>query len=326
MGRVITYREAINEALRLEMRRDPSIVSFGQDVGRWGGIFKTTVGLTEEFGYERNFDAPISENAIAGGAVGMAITGLRPVAELQFADFFAVAMDEIYNKAAKWRYMHGGNFKVPLVYRMPHGAAGGSGAEHSQSPEAHFLHCPGVLVAAPATPYDAKGLLITAIRDDNPVLFFEHKILYFAKGEVPEESYTIPFGQAAVRREGTDVTVVAWSNMVNVAMSAANQAAKQGVSAEVIDLRTLVPLDKETILESVRKTGRLVIVQEAPLTGGAAAEIATQIYEAALYDLQAPIQRVAGKDIPIPQNADLLKYCIPQAEDVLAGIQTVRNS
>ncbi len=323
MTRICTYREAITEALRLEMRRDWRVLSFGEDVGPWGGAFGATEGLTAEFGSERNFDTPISETAIAGAAVGMAITGLRPVAELEQADFFAVAMDEIYNKAAKWRYMHGGLFTVPLVYRTACGAGGGTGAEQSQCPEALFLHCPGLRIVLPATPYDAKGLLIRAIRDDNPVFFFEHKKLYSTKGEVPEESYEVPFGEAALRRAGSDVTVVAWSFMVSVVLSAAEQLAGEGISVEVLDLRTLSPLDSPRILESVRKTGRLVIVHEAPRTGGAGAEIAARVAEEAIYDLKAPIIRICGKDVPMPQSMYLEPLCIPQISDVVEGVRAV---
>jgi pyruvate/2-oxoglutarate/acetoin dehydrogenase E1 component len=308
------------------MQRDPTIVSFGEDVGRWGGGFKVTKGLTDEFGVERNFDSPISETAVAGGAVGMAITGLRPVVDLQFADCCLVAMDEIYNRAAKWRYMHGGNFKVPVVFRAPMGVIGGAGAEHSQCPESIFMHCPGIKIAIPATPYDAKGLMITSIRDDNPVLFLEHKMLYDSKGDVPEEAYNIPFGKAIVRREGTDVTVITWSMMVNTVMDAADKAAKDGINVEVIDPRTLVPLDKEAILQSVRKTGRLVIVHEAPKTAGAGAELAAMVAEEAIYDLKALVRRVCAKDVPIPQSSFLEPFCIPQVNDVLAGIHDVLAS
>jgi len=323
MARVLSYREALNEALKQEMRRDPMIVSFGEDVGIWGGGFKVTKGLTDEFGAERNFDSPISENAVAGGAVGMAITGLRPVVDLQFADCCLVAMDEIYNRAAKWRYMHGGNFKVPVVFRGPMGVIGGAGAEHSQCPESIFMHCPGIKIAIPATPYDAKGLMITAIRDDNPVLFLEHKMLYDMKGEVTEESYEIPFGKAIVRREGTDITLVTWSMMVKTSLEAAEQAAKSDVSVEVIDPRTLNPLDKESILASLRKTGRLIVVHEAAKTSGAGAELSAIVAEDALYDLKAPIRRVCAKDIPIPQSGYLEPFCIPQVADVLVAIHDV---
>lgn len=323
MAREITYREALNEALRHEMQRDPIVISYGQDAGKWGGIFKVTAGLTEEFGEERNFDAPISETAITGGAVGMAITGLRPVPELQFADFFAIAMDEIYNKAAKWRYMHGGNFTVPVVFRMPMGVVNGAGAEHSQCPEAHFMDAFGLKVAVPSTPYDAKGLLITAIRDDNPVVFLEHKMLYETTGEVPEEAYDIPFGEAVVRREGSDVTVVTWSWMANTVLEAADQIADNGVSVEVLDPRTLVPLDTDAILDSVRKTGRLVIVHEAPKTGGAGADIAAVVAEEAIYDLKAPIRRVGAEDVPMPQSAHLEQFCIPQVNDVVTATNDV---
>ncbi len=323
MGRTLTYREALNEAFRQEMRRDPMVLSYGEDVGYHGGAFKCTVGLTDEFGPLRNFDTPISETAIAGAAVGMAITGLRPVVDLQFADFFSIAMDELYNRAAKWRYMHGGNFKVPVVYRAPMGAIGCGGPEHSQCPEAIFMHCPGMKIAAPATPYDAKGLMITAIRDDNPVLFLEHKALYDSTGEVPEQSYEVPFGKASVRRPGSDVTLLTWSLMVGRSLEAAEEAAKAGADVEVIDLRTLNPLDKATIMASLRKTGRLMVVHEAPKTSGAGAEISAMVAEEALYDLKAPVRRVCGKDVPIPQSSFLEPYCIPQVADIVAAITEV---
>jgi pyruvate/2-oxoglutarate/acetoin dehydrogenase E1 component len=266
--REITYVEAIREALLEEMERDERVFVMGQDVGAYGGLFGATAGLQERFGNKRCFDTPISETFITGGGVGAAITGLRPVVELQFADFVAIAMDEIYDKAAKWRYMHGGLFKVPLVIRAAEGAMGGAGPEHSQCPEALFWSAAGLYVLTPSTPADAKGLLKSAIRDDNPVLFLEHKALVNTTGQVPEGEHLVPIGEADIKREGTDVTVVAWSNMVLRALEAAETLESEGISVEVVDPRGIRPLDKETILSSVEKTGRVVLAHEAPKPGG----------------------------------------------------------
>jgi pyruvate/2-oxoglutarate/acetoin dehydrogenase E1 component len=322
----MTFSQAIREALEEEMERDESVFLMGQDIGPFGGIFGVTAGLHERFGDRRVIDTPISETLMVGGAVGAAITGLRPVVELQFADFIGVAMDEIYLKAAKWRYMHGGLFDVPLVLRLPEGAVGGAGPEQSQCPEAMLWNVPGIYVVIPSSPADAKGLLKSAIRDNNPVAFFEHKGLYNTSGPVPDGDHLVPLGQAAVRREGSDVTIVAWSNFVNQALTAAEQLETEGVSVEVIDPRGLRPLDSETIFASVAKTGRLVFAHEAPLTGGPASEVAALVAERALADLAAPIVRVAAPDVPVPQSSYLEKLYLPGVEDVVAAVRRTLES
>lgn len=322
---LLTYAQAINEALAEEMERDDRVFVMGEDVGAFGGVFAVTRGLQERFGRKRVFDTPISETFIIGGGVGAAITGLRPVVELQFADFVAIAMDEIYNKAAKWRYMHGGAFTVPLVIRAPEGAAGGAGPEHSQSPEALFWSAEGLYVLTPSSPADAKGLLKSAIRDDNPVLFLEHKALYNTKGEVPDGEHLVPLGSADIRRTGEDVTVVAWSKMVAQALDAAEELANEGLSIEVVDPRGIRPLDMDTIYDSVRKTGRLVLAHEAPKTGGPASEIAARVAEDLLEYLAAPVVRVAGMDVPIPQSRHLERLAIPDPSDLVSGIRQVIN-
>src|SRR4030042_3677237 len=272
--RKITYREALREALREEMRRDPSVFRLGEDIGRfWGGAFKVTEGLAEEFGDDRVRDTPISESAIMGVGVGAAITGMRPVAEIMFGDLTALAMDQIANQAAKIRYMFGGQAKCPLVIRTPFGAGVNIASHHSQSLEAWFMHVPGLFVAMPSTPCDAKGLLKTAIRGNNPVFFCEHKLLYPIEGEVPEEEYLIPFGKADIKKQGSDVTIVATSYMVHKALNAAETLEKQGIEAEVVDPRTLTPLDKASIIASVKRTGRLVIVSEDCKTAGVGGDI-----------------------------------------------------
>lgn len=319
--RELTYIEAINEALVEEMGHDERVFVMGQDVGAYGGLFGATSGLQERFGTRRCFDTPISETFLAGGGVGAAITGLRPVVELQFADFVAIAMDEIYDKAAKWRYMHGGLFTVPLVIRAPEGAMGGAGPEHSQCPEALFWSAAGLYVVTPSTPADVKGLLKTAIRDDNPVLFLEHKALSNTKGEVPEGEHLVPLGEADVKREGSDVTVVAWSNMVPRALEAAETLEAQGTSVEVVDPRGIRPLDKEAILGSLEKTGRIVFVHEAPKPGGPASEVMAIIAEEAVDLLEAPIKRVAAPDTPIPQSMHLEKLLVPTTEDIANAVR-----
>lgn len=319
--RELTYTEAIREALFEEMAHDERVFVMGQDVGAYGGLFGATSGLQDRFGKRRCFDTPISETFLAGGGVGAAITGSRPVVELQFADFVAIAMDEIYDKAAKWRYMHGGLFTVPLVIRAPEGAMGGAGPEHSQCPEALFWSAAGLYVVTPSTPADVKGLLKSAIRDDNPVLFLEHKALSNTKGEVPEGEHLVPLGEADVKREGADVTVVAWSNMVPRALEAAESLEAEGTSVEVVDPRGIRPLDKETIIGSLEKTGRIVFAHEAPKPGGPASEVMAIIAEEAVDLLEAPIKRVAAPDTPIPQSIHLEKLLVPTTEDIANAVR-----
>ena len=322
--REITYRDALREALREEMIRDRAVFLLGEDIGRyWGGAFKVTQGLAEEFGDERVRDTPISESAIIGVAIGAAITGMRPVAEIMFGDLTALAMDQIANQAAKLRYMFGGQAKVPMVIRTPFGAGVNIAAHHSQSLEAWFMHVPGLKVAIPSTPYDAKGLLKTAIRDDNPVMFFEHKLLYPIKGHVPEEQYTIPFGLADIKRKGEDVTIFATVYMVHKALAAAEELGKQGIEVEVIDPRTLIPLDKQAILNSVKKTGRIVIVTEDCKTAGVSAEIAAIVAEEALDYLDAPVKRVAEPDTPIPFSPPLEQFVIPDEKSIIKAVRKI---
>ena len=321
--RKLTYAQALNEALRQEMRRDPSIYVAGEDVGRYGGIFGVTAGLLQEFGEKRVKDTPITESAIIGSAVGAAAAGLRPVVELMFIDFIGVALDQLFNQAAKMKYMFGGKARLPLVVRTQGGGGMGAAAQHSQCLEAWFMHVPGLKVALPSTPYDAKGLLIQAIRDDNPVFFIEHKMCYGLSGDVPEEPYTIPFGKADVKREGKDVTIVATLFMVQKALSAAERLAKEGISAEVIDPRTLTPLDEEAILASVRKTHRLVIVHEAVKRAGSGAEIAAIVAEHAFDYLDAPIKRVAAPFTPVPFSPVLEREYIPDEDKIIAAVKEV---
>ncbi len=322
--RKITYREAIREALREEMRKDPSVFLLGEDIGRfWGGAFKVTEGLAEEFGDDRVRDTPISESAIVGVGVGAAITGMRPVAEIMFGDLTALAMDQIANQAAKIRYMFGGQAKCPLVVRTPFGAGVNIASHHSQSLEAWFMHIPGLFVVIPSTPQDAKGLLKTAIRGNNPVFFCEHKLLYPVEGEVPEHDYTIPFGEAVTRREGSDATIVATSYMVHKALAAAAMLEKEGLSVEVVDPRTLTPLDKQALVRSVKKTGRLIIVTEDCKTAGVSAEIAAVVAEEALDYLDAPIRRLAEPDTPIPFSPPLEQYVIPDEKSIVKAVKEV---
>lgn len=314
--RLLSMQEAIGAVLDEEMERDNSIIYFGEDV-QTGGTFGAAKGLLEKYGIERVFDTPIAEATICGAALGMALMGLRPVVELGFADFFSVAFDEIYNKLGKWNWMHGGIFDLPVTIRLPVGIAGGAGPEHSQSPQALFLHSQGLYVVVPSSPYDARGLLKTAIRDPNPVLFFEHKLLYHMKEEIPGDDYTIPLGKARVKREGEDITVIGIALQVHTCLNAAKILQEEGISLEVIDPRTLIPLDKETILHSVKKTGKLIIVHEEPKRGGAGAELAAIMAEEALFDLDAPIVRIGGPDVPIAQNIHLEPYYRPSEERIM---------
>ncbi len=320
----VTLRDALREALREEMQRDKSVFLLGEDIGRyWGGAFGVTKGLAEEFGDERVRDTPISENAIIGVAVGAAITGMRPVAEIMFGDLTALAVDQICNQAAKIRYMFGGQVSVPCVIRTPFGAGVNIASHHSQSLEAWFMHTPGLYVAVPSTPYDAKGMLKAAIRGNDPVFFVEHKLLYPINGNIPDEDFTVPFGVADVKLEGKDVTIVATLYMVHKALAAAEQLNKEGVSAEVIDPRTLVPLDRTSILKSVRKTGRLVIVSEDCRTAGVSAEIAAIVAEEALDYLDAPIKRVAEPDTPIPFSPSMEQFVIPSENSIVQAVRSV---
>lgn len=316
----MTYAEAVREALRQEMIHDDSVFLIGEDVGRYGGAFGVSYGLVDEFGEDRVRDTPISEAGIMGAATGAALMGMRPVAEIMFMDFTTIAMDQLVNQAAKLRFMFGGKAKVPLVLRTPGGSGTGAAAHHSQSFESWFVHVPGLKVVMPSTPYDAKGLLVASIRDDNPVIFVEHKLLYKTKGPVPEEEYIIPLGTADVKRTGRDLTIVATSIMVPRALDAAETLAGEGIDVEVVDPRTLKPLDEETIFSSVIKTGRVLIAHEACKTGGAGAEIAARIAESEAFDyLDAPIKRLAGLDIPVPYNRNLERRMVPQVEDIVAA-------
>jgi 2-oxoisovalerate dehydrogenase E1 component len=322
-GPELTFAEALNAALHQEMARDERVFLMGEDVGLIGGIFQVSRGLRERFGEDRVRDTPISEPSFVGMGVGAAVSGLRPIVEIQIWDFVAMTMDQIVNQAAKIRYMLGGRPAVPLVIRGPQGGGIRLAAQHSQSLEAWFCHVPGLVVVAPSTPYDAKGLLATAIRDDNPVIFLEHKMLYPTKGEVPEGEYAIPFGVADVKRAGTDVTVVATQLMVSRALAVAQELEAEGISVEVIDPRTLVPLDEAAILESVRKTGRLVIAHEAVKRGGWGAEVAALVAEHAVDALDAPIVRVAARNVPMPYNDKLELATIPSRDDLAAAIRSV---
>lgn len=321
--RELTFVEALNEALAQEMERDSTVIVMGEDIGGIGGVFQVTAGLTEKFGIERVRETPISESTFCGAGVGAAIAGMRPVVEVQIFDFVTLMMDMLVNQAAKFRFMNGGTGKVPLVVRGPQGGGIRMAAQHSQSLEAWFAHIPGLVVIAPSTPYDAKGLLTAAIRDDNPVVFLEHKMLYLGQtGPVPQESYAIPIGKADIKRAGTDVTIVATQLMVERALSAARVLEREGISAEVIDPRTIKPLDEETILASVRKTNRLVIVHEACLTGGFGAEVSAMVMEKAFDWLDAPVIRVAAQDVPIPYNDRLETEVIPSQARIVDAVRS----
>jgi pyruvate dehydrogenase E1 component beta subunit len=321
----ITYRQAISDALWEEMERDERVFIMGEEVGVWGGTYAVTRGFYDHFGEKRVRDTPISEMVIVGAGVGAAMTGLRPVAELMTINFAFVAMDAIVNHAAKLRYMFGGQMTVPLVIRTTTGGGRQLGATHSHSPEAIFAHFPGLYVVAPSDPYDAKGLLKAAIRSDNPVMFVEHSTLYQLRGEVPEEDYTVPLGTAAVKREGDDVTIVAYSKMVKVALDAADELAKEGINAEVVDLRTLRPLDTEPVLESFRKTNRCVIVEEGWALYGIGAEIAARIQEESFDWMDAPVKRVSQADVPLPYSRELEQSALPNVAKVVAAVREVLN-
>ncbi len=318
---VFNIIQAVNDALRIEMRRDPRVVILGEDVGKFGGVFRATNGLFDEFGPDRVIDTPLAEAGIIGAAIGMALYGLKPVPEIQFADFIYPAYDQIVNELAKFRYRSGGQYSAPVVIRTPYGGGIRGGHYHSQSPEAYFAHTPGLKVVIPSNPYDAKGLLLSAIRGEDPVIFMEPKRVYrAARGEVPEDDYTVPIGQAKIVREGSQLTVLCYGAMVHTCVEAAEKAVADGFDPEIIDLRTLLPLDTETVLASVRKTGRVVIVHEAPKTCGYGAELAALIAEKALMSLEAPIARIAGFDTPFPYSLE--NEYLPSPDRVAAAIRT----
>ena len=319
--RELTYAQAINEALRQCMKEDERVILLGEDIGVYGGVFQVTAGLLNEFGPERVIDTPIAEAGFTGASVGAALTGMRPVVEIMFIDFTTVAMDMIINQMAKMHYMFGGRGKVPMVLRINIGAGRGTAAQHSQSFHALFMHIPGMYVAVPSTPYDAKGLMIEAIRNDNPVVFVEHKKLYVEKGDVPEEGYAIPFGQAEIKREGSDLTIVATHALVARSLNAAEEAAQEGIDVEIVDPRTLVPLDRAAILESVKKTGRLLVADEGHKTCGVAAEVSAMVAEEAIYYLKAPVARVCSPDTPVPFSPPLEQAYIPDVKDLVPAIK-----
>jgi len=319
----VTFSQAIGDAIKEEMRKDEDIIIYGEDVAEQGGIFGVTRGILEEFGPERIISTPIAETAIVGSAIGAAVTGLRPVIEIMYADFMLVAFNELFHCSAKWRYLHGEDYKVPMVTRCAMGYSFGAGAEHSNCFESLFMHSPGLKIVVPSTAYDAKGLMKAAIRDDNSVLFFEHKQLYKTKDEVPEEDYVIPLGVADVKREGTDVTIIGISLMVKKALEAAEILEKEGISCEVIDPRTLAPIDKETIYNSIRKTHFAVIVEESNLTNGIGAEFAALIQEDIFDELDGPIKRVAALDVPLAYNIGLEAKTIPDVNRIVEAVKSL---
>lgn len=319
----ITMREAISQALWEEMERDPDVFILGEEVGVWGGTYAVTKGFYDHFGAERIRDTPIAEAAIIGAAIGAALTGLRPVAELMTINFAFSAMDHIVNEAAKFRYMFGGQFLLPMVIRTVSGGGRQLGATHSQTPDAIFAHFPGLKVVSPGTPEDAKGLLKAAIRSDDPVLFIEHATMYQVRGEVPDGDYVIPIGKSKVQRPGRDVTVVAYSKGFEISMKAAEELSKEGIEAEVVDLRSLRPLDMEPVLESFRKTNRAVVVEEGWKSYGVGSEVASRIYEEAFDYVDAPVRRVAQKEVPLPYNRALEQSALPQVADVVAAVKEV---
>jgi pyruvate/2-oxoglutarate/acetoin dehydrogenase E1 component len=321
--RELTMSAALNEAMHEEMERDATVLTIGEDIAEMGGLFQVTEGLLERFGSQRVIDSPISEAGISGAGVGAALVGCRPVVELQISDFVTLAMDQVVNHAAKWRYMSGGRVSVPFVIRGPISNGIGMAAQHSQTLEAWFVHTPGLIVMMPATPYDAKGLLKSAIREPNPVVFLEKRLLYSRRGPVPEGEYTVPIGAADVKRAGSDATVVAYGQCVHYALQAGRQLVAEGIELEVIDLRTLKPLDIDTIAESVQKTGRLVVLSEGARAGGFASEVVARIVDEAWDSLHAAPVRVTAKDTPIPYAATLEREVLPQVEDVVAGVRQV---
>lgn len=320
----ITYREAIHDAMVEEMRRDENVFLIGEDIGTYGGAFGVSAGMLAEFGPERIRETPISELAIVGAAAGAAMVGMKPIAELMFMDFILLALEPLMNQAAKARYMFGGKATVPMVVRMPGGSGTGAAAQHSQSLESMLMHIPGIKVVAPSTAYDAKGLLLSAIRDPNPVCFVEHKLLYKVKGEVPEGEYTIPLGVADIKHVGSDITVVTSGIMVQKSLAVAKKLRQEGISVEVLDLRTLRPMDTQAIINSVKKTGRLLVVHEAVQTGGWAGEVMAVVSSSEAFDyLDAPMRRLTGKDVPIPYNRFLEAAAVPQEDDIEAEIRAI---
>ena len=320
--RELTYAQALREAMCEEMRRDSKVFLLGEDVGAYGGAFGVSIGMLQEFGEERVRDTPISEAAITGCAVGAAITGMRPIVEIMFSDFLTIAMDQLANQAAKVRYQFGGQAAVPMVLRTPGGSGTGAAAQHSQSVEAWVCNVPGLKVVIPSTPYDAKGLLKTSIRDDNPVVFIEQKLLYRAKGPVPEEEYTIPLGSAEVKRSGRDLSIITYGRMVQRSLEVAASLAKEGVEVEVVDIRSLRPLDTATLIASARKTGRVLVLHEAPQFGGFGGEIAAAVGDSeAFYYLDAPIRRLGAMETPIPYNRHLEAHVVPTAERITAAVR-----
>jgi len=322
----IKYRKALNNALREEMARDPLVFLVGEGIGEKGGSYKVTENLIHEFGKDRVMDTPISEASFVGMAGGAAIAGTRPVAEILFIDFTYLIMDQIANQIAKFSFMTGNQGSVPFVLRTQGGIGNGLAGQHSQSLEALFYHIPGLQVIMPATPYDAKGLLKSAIRSDEPVIFIEHKKLYLTEGDVSDEEYLIPIGKADIKREGSDVTLVTYSFMALESLKAAKELAQRGIDVEVIDLRTLVPMDMDCVLASVRKTGRLVVVHEAVKRGGIGGDIVANVAETAFYDLESPVKRIAGKNTTIPFNIELEKLCVPTVDEIVEGVLEVFNS
>ncbi len=316
--RELSYMEALREAMRQAMQKDDRVFLIGEDIGVYGGAFGVSAGLLEEFGPKRIIDTPISEAGIAGACIGAAVTGMRPIGEMQFSDFVVIAMEQLVMQGAKMRFMFGGKAEVPFVMRLAGGSGTGAAAQHSESLENWFVHVPGLKVVMPSSPYDAKGLLLAAIEDNNPIMFFEHKALYKTKGPVPEEMYTIPIGQSHVVREGKDLTVIATSIMVSRALEAAEQLSKEGIELEIIDPRTLKPLDEKPIVESVIKTGKALIVHEAVKTGGFGGELTAVIMESEAFGyLDAPVKRLAGLDTPIPYNRNLEYHAVPQIENIV---------
>ncbi len=316
--REITYGEALREAMRQAMSNDPRVFLIGEDIGIYGGAFGVTAGLVNEFGEERVIDTPISEAAITGAVIGASLAGMRPIGEIQFMDFVTLSMEQLVLQAAKIRYMFGGNATVPMVLRMPGGSGTGAAAQHSESLENWFVHVPGLKVVMPSNPYDAKGLLLAALDDPNPVIFIEHKLLYKTKGPVPEEMYRVPLSQTKIAREGKHVTVIATSIMVGRSLEAAEKLKAEGIELEVVDPRTLNPLDEKPIFESVKKTGRVLIVHVAVGTGGYGGELAARIASSEAFDyLDAPIRRLTGLDVPIPYNRNLERAAVPQVDDIV---------